>query len=75
MLLKRVFVCIKPDKIKGKLKLIEPFPEIKADPARLEEIFTNLVENSFKYRNPENEQLLITFSGHVEEDRNYFLLH
>ena len=32
--------------------VVEPLPTVMADPAQLEQVFTNLVSNAFKYRRP-----------------------
>ncbi len=67
-IMRRVFVCMKPDKAQGELQILGTVPRIKADPARLEEVFANLVENSFKYCDPNKDTLKIDFSGKIEDD-------
>jgi PAS domain S-box-containing protein len=55
----RTFDSLKTKGIPCSLQLSSPMPGVKADPDRLEDLFHNLIDNSFKYRDPEKESLTV----------------
>ncbi len=68
-LLMKIFCLTRRDSIKAELKISAPLPEILGDPESIEELFINLLENSFKYRDPDKDTLIIEIA-HKNED-NY----
>lgn len=47
-----------------------PLPEIFASPTLLKTVFENLIDNAVKYKKPEQERAVITFSCSEDVDRN-----
>jgi len=52
----------------GELIIESPVPDIPGDPVSIEQLFSNLMDNSFKYRNPGNEKLTIEISHRIRQD-------
>ncbi len=67
-LVTKVLVNLEPQASQHQIenKLPQDFPQIIADPDRLEQVLTNLITNAIKYSLPHTP---ITISGEVEKDR------
>ncbi len=46
-----------------------PLPHITADETAIEQLFFNLIDNSIKYRNPDEEKIVLNIS-HKNDDKN-----
>lgn len=53
----------------GELVISSPLPHITADKIAMEQLFLNLIDNSIKYRNPEEKKIVLNIS-HKIDDKN-----
>ena len=68
-LITKVFDSLKKGNIDTELILHSPLPEIIGDPDSFEQLFTNLLENSLKYRDPDKEKVIIEVSHRVRQNK------
>ena len=66
-LIKNVLVNLNHNAEDCELKIADSIPQIFADPMSIEQVFTNIIENSIKYRNPDQKPS-IDINGFTEED-------
>jgi signal transduction histidine kinase len=67
-LIKEVFYREKPDGIKAECRVSRSFPTIYGDRHSLEQVFTNLISNSFAHRGRDQEKVHITVSARATGD-------
>lgn len=67
-------ICDSMDGFDGSVELVfeTPLFDVPGDCAMMEEVFQNLLENSIKFRNPDNEKLII--SVRLEKKGDYCVL-
>jgi PAS domain S-box-containing protein len=58
-LVRSLFVQVKPEGVEGELIIREELPDIRGDSRGMEEVFSNLISNSFGHRSPEKEKVVI----------------
>ena len=68
-LINDLYEKIKPRNIQSKLIIDSPLPDIKADPTGMEEVFSNLIQNSHKYRSEENDIIKIHISHEIADNK------
>lgn len=68
-LIRQAFTNIKQQYKEMELKMPDSTPEIFADPLSMEQVFANLINNSAKYNNPDNEQIIIEV-GSITSDHS-----
>lgn len=59
VLIKGIFIPLRPSDIQSELILNTEVEEIRGDPGGIEEVFNNLIQNSINYRDKAKEKLII----------------
>jgi PAS domain S-box-containing protein len=71
-IIKTVFEKFSPESSNVELNIIQPFSMINGDPAGIEQVFSNLIQNSIRYRDYEKQTLKIEV-GCVGYDSNIII--
>lgn len=66
-LVRSLFMQMKPEGVEGELIIREELPDIRGDSRGIEEVFSNLISNSFEHRNPEKEKVVIEVRYKVDK--------
>lgn len=69
ILIKKIFYPAKPPDMKAQLTLDLPLDSIIGDPGSLDQVFSNLIYNSIRYRDPDKEILEITVRCFKDNNR------
>ena len=63
----RIYISQKSNQVPMELKIKNSIPEIIGDYESLENLFTNIIENSIKYRDKEKDKLVIEVDSKINE--------
>lgn len=58
-LARRIFRNLMPEGVSGEIHIQEAFPSILGDPLGIEQVFSNLISNSFQHRDPKKKEVLV----------------
>ncbi len=67
-LLTKVFTSLKKGDLSTELLIHSPIPPAIGDPDSIEQLFINLMSNSLKYRNPDNDKVIIDVSHKMKKN-------
>lgn len=67
-LIHETYMFLSDREIKSKIVIESPIPPINGDPDSVREIFSCLIANSFRFRDPAKDQVLIEVSGEQKEN-------
>ncbi len=68
VLIRKVYIIQKSDDIPSELTIKSPIPGIMGDPMKIEQVFTNIIQNSFRYSDKNKDKLIIEVDSHKNED-------
>ena len=68
MLIKQIFIPSRPHNVTAKLNLDLKIETIYGGPKSMEQVFTNLITNSIKYRDPAKEKLIIEVESYKNKN-------
>lgn len=73
VLIKGIFIPLRPDNVCSDLILNTEVEEIRGDPGGIEEVFNNLIQNSINYRDKTKEKLVIEVSCKNNGGKNHII--
>lgn len=69
-----IFQLLRDQGFVTELRFKGEIPQIMGDPNGLEQVFTNLIQNSLHFHNPENRKLIIEIEAYREGDEDVIVL-
>lgn len=68
ILIRKVFVIQKVDNIPSELIMNSALPSIMGDPMKMEQVFTNIIQNSIRYSDKNKDKLIIEVDSILTDD-------
>ncbi len=68
-IIRTAFALFRDRAPRARLEVLSEIPAVMGDPSGLEQVFTNLVENAFKYRDSDKDELVISLRAQNIGDR------
>lgn len=68
VLIRKVYIIQKTEDVPSELKIKSPLPNIMGDPMKIEQVFTNIIQNSFRYSDKNKDKLIIEVDAYIKDD-------